>query len=119
MTQPQKDLSGQGIGRLHILKELRIDPGTETTEVWGEMEVLAGGAGYVYAADLRLKSIQDLQLTVNPGANGVATDPNLFASKYLINKGKKGNYASVYVWDAVADALETGSAYVNFVAMGE
>jgi hypothetical protein len=118
VTKNQKDLSGQGIGRLDIQKELRIDPGTETTEVWGQVEVISG-AGYLYASDLRLKSIQDLQLTANPGANGYATTPDLLPSKYLINKGRKGNYASVYVWDCSADALASGSVYVNFTAMGE
>lgn len=118
MVKPQENLWAQSIGRLEILKELRADPGTETTEVWGEIEV-NDGAGYVYARNLRLKSIQDLQLTANPGANGNATTPDLFASKYLINKGRKGNYASIYVWDADGDALASGSHYVNFLAMGE
>jgi hypothetical protein len=118
MVSPQKDLSGQSIGRLDIQKEVKLDPGTETTEVFGQVEVI-DGAGYVYASDLRLKSIQDLLLTVNPGANGYATTPDLFASKYLINKGRKGNYASIYVWDATADALASGSQYVNFTALGE
>jgi len=119
MVKPQKNMWAQGIGRLDIEKELRLDPGTETTEVWGQVEV-NNGAGYVYAADLRLKSIEDLLLTVNPGANGYPTDPDMFASKYLINKGRKRNYASIYVWDAYTrDALATGSHYVNFVAMGE
>lgn len=118
MVKPQENMWAQGIGRLEILKELKVDPGTETVEVWGQVEV-NDGAGYLYARNLRLKSIQDLLLTVNPGASGYATTPDLFASKYLINKGRKDNYASVYIWDATGDALASGSHYVNFLAMGE
>lgn len=121
MVKHQEDLSAQGIGRLDIQKIIRLDPGTETFEVWGEIEVLAQGrtaAGYVYARNLHLKSIENLLLTADTGAGATVYD--VFATKQIPNKGRKSNYASIFVWDANAGTLlSSGSVYLNFLAMGE
>ena len=118
MAKPQKDMHAQNIFRLEIQKELRVDPGTETTEVWGEIEVTSPAR--VNAADLRLKSIQNLILTVDTSdAMAGSTGHDIFASKTIYNKGRKGNQASIYLWDNDSDAQSSGSHYVNFLAMGE
>ena len=113
MVAPQKDMHAQNIFRLDIQKELRVDPGTETTEVWGEIEVTSPAR--VDAADLRLKSIQNLLLTVDT----IEDTPDMFASKQIFNKGRKGNNASIYVWDLSGGVQASGSHYVNFLAQGE
>ena len=116
MVIPQENMWSQGIGRLEIQKELRVDPGTETTEVWGEIEILS--PALVHARNFRLKSIENLQLTVD--VHDTTTEGHdIFASKTVYNKGRKGNYASIYLFDNSSDAQTTGSHYVNFLAMGE
>jgi len=116
MAKPQQDLHAQNIFRHEILKEVRLDPGTETTLVYAETE--CGSPALFHARDLRLKSIQHLQLTVDaPDDRGQGHD--LFASKTIYNKGRKGNYASVYVFDLSTAIEATGSHYLNITAMGE
>lgn len=109
-------MAAQNVFRLEILKELRLDPGTETTEVWAEIEV--GSPALLYARDLRLKSIQQLQLTPDVNGNQPANF-DLIATKQIMNKGRKGNAASIYVWDTSGTAHVSGSVYLNVLAMGE
>lgn len=115
MVKPQENLWTQNIGRLDIQKVLKPDPGTETVEVWGEVEVY-NGAGLIRARNLRLKSIQNLILTVDSDARAHG---DRFASKWVYEKGRKGNYASIYLWDLSTGIAATGSDYVNFLALGE
>lgn len=115
MVTNYPDLSAQNVFRIDIQKELKVDPGTETVEVWGEIEVTS--PALVHARDLRLKSIQNLLMTVDAQpARGVG---DMFASKYVYSKGQKNNYASIYVWDLSDGVQATGSHYINFLAMGE
>ena len=119
MAKPQKDMSAQRIFRMEIYKEVRLDPGTETTEIHGHFEMQS--PALLNAADIRLKSIENLILTAgSTDAQALAADGHdLFASKTVYNPGRKGNQASVYLWDNSGDAQATGSHYVNFIALGE
>lgn len=105
-------MSSQNVFRLDIQKELRVDPGTETTEVWGEMEIQS--PAMLNAADLRLKSIENILLTPDSRVS-------YYATKQVMNKGRKGNTASIYLFDGTASGSEvtSGSHYLNFLAMGE
>ena len=115
MVTPYMNLSAQNIFRLDIQHEYK-EPGKEFVEVWGEVEITS--PALVRARDLRLKSIQNLLLTVDvQDTTGVGHD--IFASKTVYNKGQKMNTASIYLWDNSTSAEATGSHYVNFLAMGE
>lgn len=97
--------------RIEIQKELLADPGTETVEVWGEIEV--DPVDLIRSRDLRLKSIQNIQFTADVDA--------MVAMKQVFNKGRKMNYASVYVWNLRPGTVvrATGSIWLNFHALGE
>lgn len=114
MGKPQENMWAQGVGRLEIQHEWK-EPGREFVEVWGEVEIY-NGAGLVHARNLRLKAIENMQLTCDPSTH---TSADKFASKWIYEKGRKNNYASIYVWDLSTALADTGSCYVNFLAMGE
>jgi hypothetical protein len=85
---------------------------------------------YVYARELKLNTIEVLNLTPETG------DHHLYhVQKYIYNKGEYDNYASVDIFSAdgyemiaggrsssisAASTLpEDGSIWLNFVALGE
>jgi hypothetical protein len=98
-------------------------------KVYGEMKIAA--KEYVYAREMKLNTIETLQLTPMTG------DHHLYhVQKYIPNKGEYGNYASVDIWSAdgyemlggegrsalisAATSLpEDGSIWLDFEAMGE
>lgn len=93
-------------------------------KVYGEMLVINGLL--VYARELKLNTLEELQLT--PMGNGV--DPYV-ADKYILNKEQYDNYASVHVFKEVngtltpVDGRDTpgpepgGSIWLDFEALGE
>lgn len=91
-------------------------------KVYGEMKVGAGE--FVYARELKLNTIEELQLTPHYGTQ----TKGYYAGKWIYNKGEFDNYASIHVWDDAGNRIIPGSAYapeadgsiwLNFEAMGE
>jgi hypothetical protein len=97
-------------------------------KVYGEM--LAAAKEYVYARELKLNTIETLNLTPHTG------DHHLYhVQKYIYNKGEYDNYASVDIFSATAYEMiatgrgseisaatvlpEDGSIWLDFIAMGE
>lgn len=112
MVKPQPDLyATQRIARIDIQHQWK-EPGREFTETWGELEITS--PALVYARDIHLKSIENMVLTVDSGVTS-----SLYATKQVFNKGRKNNYASIFIWDGATPSQASGSHYVNFLAMGE
>jgi len=89
-------------------------------KVYGEMKI--GAKDYVYAKELKLKTIQVLVLTPETG-NHVG----YHAQKWIYHKGEFDNYASVDIFN-VTNGTELGrqegpdadgSIWLDFIAMGE
>jgi len=89
-------------------------------KVYGEMKIAA--KEYVYARELKLNTIQTLQLTPHTGVHR-----GYFANKWIYNKGEYDNYASVDVFDYAGNEITAGHAYapedgsiwLDFEALGE
>jgi len=100
-------------------------------KVWGEMKIAA--KEYVYARELKLNTIQVLQLTPETGAHYP-----FHVQKYIYHKGEYDNYASVDIFafdyayemragdqgrgtqvSAPSTLPSDGSIWLNFVALGE
>jgi len=91
-------------------------------KVYGEMKVGAGEV--VYARELKLNTIEVLNLTPEYGTQ----IRGYTVGKYIYNKGELDNYASIDVWDTAGHRITPGSAYapeadgsiwLNFEALGE
>jgi len=93
-----------------VIQHQYKEPGKEHVEVWGEIEVDCP-ADLVMAWQLRLKSIYNILLT--PDVEDFA------AMKYVVNKGAKNNYASIYTWRISTAGRASGSVWLNFLAKGE
>ena len=87
-------------------------------KVYGEMKIAA--KEYVYARELKLNTIECLQLTPHTGAH-----TGYIAQKWIYNKGEYDNYASIDVFDAAGTEVtagmgpEDGSIWLDFIALGE
>jgi len=89
--------------------------------VYGEMKIAS--REFVYARELKLNTIQCLQLTPMTGqqVRGFA------AQKWIYNKGEYDNYASIAVFDmdgndiiaGHTNAPDDGSIWLDFTALGE
>lgn len=95
-------------------------------KVYGELRIAAKEA--VFAYELGLKTIQELQLTPEAPAAG----PAFTAQKWIYHKGAYDNYASIEVFThdpsdnsveqataGHADMPYDGSIWLNFEALGE
>ena len=76
---------------------------------YGELKISHGQI--VYAYDLKQKSIQVLQLTAE-------THNPYFPTKWVSDKGKIPNKATIYIWDATTGDPYVGSVWLNFEAIG-
>lgn len=87
-------------------------------KVFGELKIAA--KEYVYAKDLKLNTIQVLNLTPETGTHNF-----YHAQKYIHHKGEYGNYASVDIFDESASEItagngpDDGSVWLDFIALGE
>jgi len=89
-------------------------------KVYGEMKIAA--KEIVYARELKLNTIEVLQLTPLTGAHR-----GYFANTYIHNKGEYDNYASVDIFDYAGNEITAGSPYapedgsiwLNVCALGE
>jgi len=101
------------------ITEVQIDyvkkvPGKEVAEGWARVKVASAG-DRIYSYHLGLKTLLNLVITPEyPGTAGV------FVTKYLMNKGRPNNYASVWVWTAT-DTKESsiGSVWLNVHFLGQ
>lgn len=87
-------------------------------KVYGEL--LTYGDKIVYAYELKLNTLEELQLTP------MGSDQWYIANKYIVDKGEYGNYASIHVYDtggAIDDQNPgpeaEGSIWLDFEALGE
>jgi len=89
-------------------------------KVFGEMKIAA--KEYVYARELKLNTIQVLQLTAHTGVHRLYNP-----QKWIYNKGEYDNYASIDVFDDAGNEITAGHAYapedgsiwLDFIALGE
>ena len=89
-------------------------------KVYGEM-LVGGSATTVYAYDLKLNTLEELQLTP------MGIDQPYGHGKYIYNKGLYGNYASIQVFDENNVEISAnnpgpeaeGSIWLDFEALGE
>ena len=89
-------------------------------KVYGEMKIAA--KEYVYARELKLNTIETLQLTPHTGSHR-----GFMPQKWIYSKGELDNYASIDVFDHAgneitaghAHAPEDGSIWLDFCATGE
>ena len=89
-------------------------------KVYGEMKIAA--QEYVYARELKLNTVEVLNLTPETGVH-----TGFMAQKYIYNKGQYDNYASIDVFDDAGHEITAGSQYapedgsiwLNFEALGE
>ena len=88
-------------------------------KVYGEM--LCYGDKKIYARELKLNTLEELQLTP------MGSDQAYVANKYIVDKGEYDNYASIHVYDESNDPIDAqhpgpeaeGSIWVDFEALGE
>jgi hypothetical protein len=91
-------------------------------KVYGEMKVGAGEV--VYARELKLNTLEVLNLTPEYGKQ----TSGYTVGKWIYNKGEYDNYASIDVWDTAGHRIIPGSTYapeadgsiwLSFEALGE
>lgn len=91
-------------------------------KVYGEM--LVQNNQLVYARELKLNTLEELQLTP------MGSDAPYVADKYILNKEQYDNYASIHVYKQVDGVLQPvdyrypgpepgGSIWLDFEALGE
>ena len=89
--------------------------------VVGEMLIASGEI--VYARELKLNSLQTLQLTEEYKRQD--TDKNYSAKKWIYHKGELDNWASIDVyeatdgWEAPGSLPSDGSIWLDFIADGD
>jgi len=88
--------------------------------VEGEMKIAAGQ--YVYARELKLNTLQVLNLTPELNVNNTQ---GYMAQKFIYHKGELDNYASIDVyaddgtWQSPGTGPVDGSIWLDFHAKGE
>ena len=88
-------------------------------KVYGEM--LTYGDMRIYAHELKLNTLEELQLTP------MGSDQAYPHGKYIVDKGLYGNYASIHVYDESWNPIASGapgpeaegSIFLDFEALGE
>ncbi len=88
--------------------------------IYGEMRIAAGE--YVYARELKLNTIQVMNLTPElPANDGLG----YIAQKNIYHKGEYENYASIDIYDDASTwqgpgvGPSNGSVWLDFEALGE
>jgi hypothetical protein len=103
---------------IHSIKRQVHGNGIEI-RVFGEMKIAAGQ--YVYARELKLKSLQVLNLTPELNLNNTQ---GYMAQKFIYHKGELDNYASIDVysddgtWQGPGTGPVDGSIWLDFTAIG-
>lgn len=105
---------------IHIHSEIRHIHGNEVSvTIKGDMRIASKEV--VYARDLKLNTIQTMNLTVETGAH-TGYNPQ----KWTYHKGEYDNYASVDIIDVsdgtevlAGDGPDEGSVWVDFEVLGE
>lgn len=89
-------------------------------KVYGEIKIAAGE--YVYARELKLNTLQVLNLTAElPTNDGHGYIPQ----KHIHHKGEYDNWASIDIFDDAAEfqnpgtGPSDGSVWLDFIALGE
>jgi len=88
--------------------------------IHGEMKTASGQ--YVYARELKLNTLQVLNLTPELNLNNTH---GYMAQKFIYHKGELDNYASIDVysdagtWQGPGTGPVDGSIWLDFVAIGE
>jgi len=88
--------------------------------VQGEIKIAAGM--YVYARDLKLNTLQQLNLTPELNLNNTV---GYMAQKFIYHKGELDNYASIDIysddgtWQGPGTGPVDGSIWLDFTAIGE
>jgi len=110
---------GQPLIHIHHIERSVFGNGI-VVKVFGEMKIAAGER--VWAKELKLKTIQTLNLTPEITTNAGKA---YIANKYIYHKGEYGNYASIDIYDdassfqAAGDGPNDGSVWLDFIALGE
>ena len=107
MVHINKDPHGPSI-EIHCVE--KPHRGTEATMVWAE--VTMASAELLYARYLELSTLENIVITAQK------VPPGVFVNKYIVDKGYKDNYASVWIYTAT-DAQLSGSIDLNVFALGE
>lgn len=87
-------------------------------KVYGEMKVAA--KEYVYARELKLNTVETINLTPLTG-----THTAYIPQAWIYSKGAYDNYASIDIFDAAGTEItagrgpEDGSIWLSFIALGE
>lgn len=104
---------------IHIhLVERHVHGNAVAIHVYGEMRIAAKEV--VYARELKLNTIQTLNLTAE---TGVHTGFN--PQKYIHDKGEYDNWASIDIFDMAENQIvagegpDEGSVWLDFEAVGE
>ena len=86
--------------------------------VYGEMKIAA--KEIVYARELKLNTIQTLNLTTETGKHTL-----YHPQKWIYHKGEYDNYASIDIFDDAGNEITAGSGpsdgsvWLDFIALGE
>jgi len=87
--------------------------------IYGEMRIAAGE--YVYARELKLNTLQVMNLTPEIPRNTLG----YMAQKFIYHKGEYDNYGSIdiyddaSVWQGAGTGPSNGSVWLDFEALGE
>jgi len=113
--------SGQGTPQIHVHHVERYIHGNGVCiKSYGEIKIAAGE--YVWAWELKMNTLQELQLTAEVGRND---GHGYIPQKSIWHKGEYDNYASIDVFDDAAEfqgpgtGPVDGSIWLNYEALGE
>ncbi len=111
-----------GTPLIHIHRVIRDNFGNGVgVRVVGEMLIAAGEI--VYASELKLNSLETLQLT--PEYSRQPTVQVYTPVKWIYRKGEYGNWASIDIyeatdgWEAAGNLPSEGSIWLDFIADGD
>jgi hypothetical protein len=117
---------GGGAPLIHVHHiERHVHGNAIALKVYGEMKIAAGE--YVFARELKLKTIEVLTLTpeVPPHDIAAAARVSYKAQKYIYHKGEYNNFASIDIfgaadaWQGAGTGPTDGSTWLDFIAEGE
>ena len=109
MVHYNKDPAGPNVEIQCVWKP---QPGTEATMV--SAEITAASGDRIYAWALELSTIENIVITPQK------VPPGVFVTKYIVNKGTKDNYASVWIYTATdAELSRSTSIDLDVFALGE
>jgi len=117
----EANASGQGTPQIHVHHVERYIHGNGVAlKSYGEIKIAAGE--FVWARELKLNTIEELQLTPEVGRNNAT---GYMAQKSIWHKGEYDNYASIDIfdhdgnWIGPGNGPVDGSIWLNYEALGE